>query len=221
MASESNMYMNSFYYPRKFDGLSDTDTETTRSDENVLLNEFDNDLEDAIKSVQQHEDKTILAGNRLYGQALDRNRRLKERREMARTSKIPQLDLATKSDLGQKVRLYVSKTNQEVLKNRPPKAKIERVERKVPDIQVLKDAPVPERCNRLYELSSDKQMLGRQKRFLIEDKQARARMVVETKTLPACHASDMYYRGMEQLEAKEEKLAALAQQQNTLHVSNE
>lgn len=219
MASGSNMFMHQLYYPKKFDGLSDTDTdtETTKSYENVLLHEFDNDLEDVMKSVEQHEDKTILAGNRLYGQALDQHRRLKERREMALASKTPQLTLATKSELGQKVRLYVSKTNHEVLKNRASKAKLEeRTERKTPDIETLKAAPVPERCQILYELSSDKQLLGRQKRYLIEDKQARAKMVPETKLLPKSQASDMYYRSLERLEAKEEKLAALAQQQKKM-----
>mmetsp|Transcript_3769 Transcript_3769/g.4621 ORF Transcript_3769/g.4621 Transcript_3769/m.4621 type:complete len:221 (+) Transcript_3769:105-767(+) len=197
---------------KKTDSISYTDSETVSSSgelnglsRNVYFNE--NDI------IEFHEDLTIKAGTRLYHQAVDQLSRLKQRREEELSVVKASLDLPTKTPIGQKVRSVVSKKNQEQLKNWTPRKKAEPMrEKKLPDIEVLKSAPVPERCNRLYLLSSDEQLLGKQRRALIEEKKAKIRAIPESKILPASRSGDMYLRGMERLVAQKMKLAEKAEE---------
>ncbi len=205
---------------KKTDGHSYTDSETvsSSSDTNgpsqVLYIEGDGIIlyieGDGI--IELYEDLTIKAGNRLYDQAVDRLRRHEELRK-TRSEMKHELDLPTKSPIGQKLRSVVSKKNHEQLKNWQPKKKTEPViERKTLDLEVLKSAPVPERCNQLYLLSVDEQVLGKQRRSLIEERKARRKITPERKVLPASRAGDMYSRSMERLIAQKVKLAEKAEE---------
>jgi hypothetical protein len=193
-------------------GLSDTDSETIISSD--VLGP-DTDTLYSNEDLECVKDLTVKAGNRLYYQAVDQHRRHEERRKEAMVVR-PKLLLATNSPMGQRLRTVVSKKNQEILRNRPPKKKKQQSrshnDNRVLDIELLKSAPVPQRCNQLYELSNHEQALGRQRRNLIEEEKARKKTIPETSVLPASRAGDMYTRSMERLIAQKVKLAALAQE---------
>lgn len=197
---------------RKMDGLSDTDSETIVSSE--VLDADSSQDENASRADENcFNDVTITAGNRLYSQAVNQQKRHEERRKEALEQK-QKLQLATQSEIGMKLRSVVSKKNQKLLKNRSPKTIYPETKDEVRtvDIEVLKSARVPERCNKLYQLSNNEQKLGKQRRSLIEEKQAKAKFAPETKILPISRAGDMYTRSMERLITHKLKVAALAEE---------
>jgi hypothetical protein len=163
---------------------------------------------------EEYKDLTVKAGNRLYCQAMRQHEKHKEMRDKIANYK-PQLDLATKSKVGQRVRSLVSRTNQKILKNRPakiPVAPVKKNEPRVVDIDQFKKSPVPERFNTLYNRSSSKQRLGKERRKIIEEKKAKSKAVPETLILPQARAGDMYARSMHRLTAQRVKLAALSEE---------
>ena len=203
---------------RKQEGFSDTDSETIISSEVLGLEglEFETLYQNDVIKCPEHvfiEDPTMRAGKRLYYQALDQQQRLKDLRKEAITVRA-ELTLATKTPMGQKLRSIVSKKNQELLKNRPLKKAPElKTVGKVLDLEMLKSAPVPERCNQLYQLSHHDQAMGKIRRNLIKEK--KTKFVPERKVLPASRSGDMYSRSMERLIAHKLKLAAKADEMGT------
>jgi len=141
--------------------------------------------------------------NRLYDDAVDRIRRQEAIRKEVAEDKGPGLDLATKSRIGHKLRQFVGKKNQELLKDRvyKPRAK-EQPNLKKKSIAQLKSAPVPNVCSRLYDASNTQQLAGKTRRQSIEYAQAMAKVVPETKVIPVSRAGDMYTRSMQQLAGK-------------------
>ncbi len=201
---------------KRIEDLSEdaTDCETITSSE--VLYEQGQEFENGpnFKDNSCSKDLTIVAGNRLYSQAVDQYKRHEEQRK-AEWKTRKSLQLATQSEIGLKLRALVHKKNQDLLRNRPPKTDSEKVvesRRLILDIETLKSAPVPERCNRLYSLSNNKQMLGKQRRSLIEENKAKANCTPETKILPVSQAGDMYERSKKRLTAHKLKLAALAKE---------
>lgn len=148
--------------------------------EDMKQSSYDNAYDDR-DDLDEHPDLSVKAGNRLYIQAVEQQRRQEAKRLEASKPKAPKLEMATQLS-GKSLLSTDSKNSQDSV----------------------------ERFDHLYHLSSEKQLLGKQRRFLIEEEKVRARELPESKILPASQAGNMYSRGMERLIAQKIKLAEKA-----------
>lgn len=134
--------------------------------------------EDLLAHAHNEKNSTVIAGNRLYTQAREQLQRQELKRTEASKPNSPKLNLATRKD-----HFIKSHRSADSGKNSIS------------------------RCDHLYHLSSGMQMLGRQRRISIEDESARAKMLPESKVLPAYKNGEMYARSMDRLMSYKLKLA--------------
>lgn len=161
-------------------------------------------------------DLTVKAGNRLYTQAIERLRRHEAKQlEVSGLSDKQWEDLLAhahdKQDSTVRAgnRLYTQALEQ------LRRQELKRTEASKPNAPKLhlatrKDHSVKNssnRCDYLYHLSSEMQMQGKQRRISIEDERTRAKMLPESKVLPAYKNGEMYARSMERLMSYKLKLA--------------
>ena len=136
----------------------------------------------------------IKAGNRLYQEALAQLKRLETRRTEATKVKPSKLQLPTQTSIGMRVQAAGSRNLNDESKSTSSDGR----------------NGSSGRCDHLYHLSHEMQLLGKQRRTLIEEEKAKAKEIPETKILPASKASDMYNRSVERLIAQKIKLAEKA-----------
>jgi len=160
-------------------------------------------------------DLTVEAGNRLYTKAIER---LKRREAMTRQSIDEEISyIKSLHKFGDKTdeacnRLYFQALEQnrrhEMMRAEASKPCVHKL-----DLATQKLHGVTENSDRfvrLYRLSSEKQVKGKQRRAQIEEEKARARRLPESKVLPASQSDAMYIRGMERIMARESRLASIA-----------
>ena len=141
--------------------------------------------EDLLAHAHNDQDSTVVAGNRLYAQVLEQLRRQELKRTEASKPNPPKLSLATRKDQCNRI-----------------------------DESAHSSINVVDRCDHLYHLSYEMQMLGRQRRINIEDERTRAKTQPESKVLPAYRNGEMYARSMDRLNMHKLKLAQKAAELN-------
>lgn len=145
-------------------------------------------------SLCDDQEVVIKAGNRLYQEALAQFKRLETRRMEATKVKPAKLELPTQTSVGLRIQAAGSRNLNDETKSNSSDGR----------------NGGGDRCDHLYHLSHEMQLLGKQRRSLIEEEKAKAKEIPETKVLPASKASDMYNRSVERLIAQKIKLAEKA-----------
>jgi len=152
-----------------------------------------------------------IAGQRLYLQALETQRKIEEARKEKEDYK-PTVKLATKrgdsckdgkSETPRYIQLYEQAKNKQLITDVSPSSSQDCKELK---IKTTRDVSTNEGCDRLYALSKSKQEEGRHRRNEITKLKAKAPQPSHhNMKIPADQATRMYDRGMKHLISLEMK----------------
>jgi len=160
-------------------------------------------ITDSSKGNENEKTPSEIAGQRLYLQALESQRKLEEARRSANILK-PRLKLATRRHGGSKAKSTNPSPRYLQLYEHAKAKSIKKETVKKP--QAPKVIAANEGMNRLYALSMSKQQEGKERREeIMRSKIKKSPKQVEPKKIPLAQATNMYERGMEYLISKEIK----------------
>ena len=204
-----------------------------RHDEDPERSDYQQDHRDSSDTPRKGEDVdlTIIAGSRLYSQALELQERQKARQKARQLDEHTKLyttprttGTACNSDLSQST---CSNTTTSInAGNRLYYQAVEQFERhksmrieasKLPSSKLnlvadgwINSTEVEDRWEHLYQMSSDLQKAGKNRRETIEKAQALKNALPEKKVLSASRVGDMYARSMDRMLKQKIKLAEMA-----------